>query len=221
MREALREFGDRCGTAFQIADDLLDFESDSTTLGKAVLSDVAEGKASLPLAIALKRLPPLRRRAPGSCRTRPAPTSRVATAAIPRPSRSCSRGRGRSRRSSRARARWVPRGAWPRRSATLPWTRCSASRRVRRASCSPPSAPCCLTDPAERGPVPMLPAVTQRADERKLLHEVADAVGALMEFWGFKRVMGRVWTLLYLRGEPLSRREALRASSRSPPARPR
>ena len=45
------------------------------------------------------------------------------------------------------------------------------------------------------------------AKEMELLHEVADAVGALMEFWGFKRVMGRVWTLLYLRGEPLSAAE--------------
>ena len=38
--------------------------------------------------------------------------------------------------------------------------------------------------------------------ERELLHEVGDAVGALMEFWGFKRLMGRIWTQLYLRGEP-------------------
>src|SRR5438270_10903555 len=43
--------------------------------------------------------------------------------------------------------------------------------------------------------------------ESELLHEVADAVGALMEFWGFKRIMGRVWTTLYLRGEPLSAAE--------------
>jgi DNA-binding transcriptional regulator GbsR (MarR family) len=43
--------------------------------------------------------------------------------------------------------------------------------------------------------------------EMELLHEVADAVGSLMEFWGFKRVMGRVWSLLYLRGEPLSAAE--------------
>src|SRR5205807_7813112 len=57
---ALREFGQRAGCAFQITDDLLDFESDSGTLGKAVLADVVEGKPSLPLAIALKRLPPLR-----------------------------------------------------------------------------------------------------------------------------------------------------------------
>src|SRR5437762_3869181 len=57
---ALRHFGIRAGSAFQIADDLLDFESDAATLGKAVLADVTEGKPSLPLAIALKRLPPLR-----------------------------------------------------------------------------------------------------------------------------------------------------------------
>lgn len=60
VRAALHDFGLRAGSAFQIADDLLDFEADSATLGKAVLADVAEGKPSLPLAIALKRLPPLR-----------------------------------------------------------------------------------------------------------------------------------------------------------------
>ncbi len=46
-----------------------------------------------------------------------------------------------------------------------------------------------------------------REQERALLHEVADTVGSLMEFWGFKRLMGRVWSLLYLRGEPLSAAE--------------
>ena len=46
-----------------------------------------------------------------------------------------------------------------------------------------------------------------RAEERVLLHEVGDAVGALMEFWGFKRVMGRVWSTLYLNDEPLSATE--------------
>ncbi|HZR09065.1 MAG TPA: polyprenyl synthetase family protein [Myxococcales bacterium] len=57
---ALRDFGMRAGSTFQIADDLLDFESDAATLGKAALADVMEGKPSVPLAIALKRLPPLR-----------------------------------------------------------------------------------------------------------------------------------------------------------------
>ena len=34
--------------------------------------------------------------------------------------------------------------------------------------------------------------------------KVADAVGGLMEHWGFKRNMGRVWTLLYLERGPMS-----------------
>ncbi|HYH99700.1 GbsR/MarR family transcriptional regulator [Hyalangium sp.] len=31
-----------------------------------------------------------------------------------------------------------------------------------------------------------------------------EAVGNVIEFWGFKRNQGRVWGLLYLRGEPLT-----------------
>ncbi len=36
----------------------------------------------------------------------------------------------------------------------------------------------------------------------------ADSVGALVELWGFKRQMGRVWTILYLSERPLSAAEA-------------
>lgn len=36
---------------------------------------------------------------------------------------------------------------------------------------------------------------------------VADTVGQLMEFWGFKRPMGRIWALLYLAPEPLGAAE--------------
>ena len=46
--------------------------------------------------------------------------------------------------------------------------------------------------------------------------EVADSVGRLMEFWGFKRPMGRIWTLLYLAPEPVGAAEigeALRMSA--------
>ena len=32
----------------------------------------------------------------------------------------------------------------------------------------------------------------------------ADSIGALMEFWGFKRNMGRMWATLYLTNTPLS-----------------
>jgi DNA-binding transcriptional regulator GbsR (MarR family) len=33
---------------------------------------------------------------------------------------------------------------------------------------------------------------------------VSDVVGRLIEFWGFKRNMGRIWSVLYLSPEPLS-----------------
>ncbi len=37
--------------------------------------------------------------------------------------------------------------------------------------------------------------------------KVADAVGAIIESWGFKRNMGRMWTLLYLEERPLTAAE--------------
>ena len=45
---------------------------------------------------------------------------------------------------------------------------------------------------------------------------VSDMVGRLIEFWGFKRNMGRVWAVLYLSPEPLTAQElraVLRLSS--------
>lgn len=45
---------------------------------------------------------------------------------------------------------------------------------------------------------------------------VSDVIGRLIEFWGFKRNMGRIWSVLYLSPEPLSAedlREALKLSS--------
>jgi DNA-binding transcriptional regulator GbsR (MarR family) len=44
----------------------------------------------------------------------------------------------------------------------------------------------------------------------------ADAMGRLMEFWGFRRHMGRLWTILYLSPEPMTTvelSETLRLSS--------
>ena len=32
----------------------------------------------------------------------------------------------------------------------------------------------------------------------------ADAVGEVIEYWGFRKALGRVWTVLYLTGEPMA-----------------
>lgn len=61
-------------------------------------------------------------------------------------------------------------------------------------------------------------AKEKRAAGALVPHEaaVSDVVGRLIEFWGFKRNMGRIWTVLYLSPEPLSAedlRVALRLSS--------
>lgn len=52
---ALRQFGMELGYAFQIADDLLDYTGDATTLGKNIGDDLAEGKPTLPLIYTLER----------------------------------------------------------------------------------------------------------------------------------------------------------------------
>jgi DNA-binding transcriptional regulator GbsR (MarR family) len=36
---------------------------------------------------------------------------------------------------------------------------------------------------------------------------VSEAIGRLMEFWGFKRHMGRVWAVLHLSDQPLTSRD--------------
>ena len=52
--EALAEYGRNAGLAFQLVDDLLDFTASSEKLGKPVLSDLKEGKVTLPLIFALQ-----------------------------------------------------------------------------------------------------------------------------------------------------------------------
>lgn len=53
-REALRQYGEAIGAAFQIADDLLDAEGDAATVGKAVGKDAAAGKATLVSSMGLE-----------------------------------------------------------------------------------------------------------------------------------------------------------------------
>jgi octaprenyl-diphosphate synthase len=52
--EALAEYGRNAGLAFQLVDDLLDFTASPEKLGKPVLSDLKEGKVTLPLIFALE-----------------------------------------------------------------------------------------------------------------------------------------------------------------------
>ena len=53
-RDAMDRYGVALGKAFQIADDLLDVESDTTTLGKAAGKDAAAGKATLVSVLGVK-----------------------------------------------------------------------------------------------------------------------------------------------------------------------
>src|ERR1700723_2699066 len=54
MEEALAGYGRNAGLAFQLVDDLLDFTASPEQLGKPVLSDLKEGKVTLPLIFALE-----------------------------------------------------------------------------------------------------------------------------------------------------------------------
>lgn len=47
--EAMRLYGEHCGLAFQIRDDILDYISRTTILGKPVGNDLREKKVTLPL----------------------------------------------------------------------------------------------------------------------------------------------------------------------------
>ena len=55
IEQACATYGRALGTAFQLVDDLLDYEGDPQTLGKNVGDDLREGKPTLPLLIAMQR----------------------------------------------------------------------------------------------------------------------------------------------------------------------
>ena len=52
--QALADYGKYAGLAFQLVDDLLDFTASAQQLGKPVLSDLKEGKVTLPLIYAME-----------------------------------------------------------------------------------------------------------------------------------------------------------------------
>ena len=55
VEEHCADYGRSLGTAFQIVDDLLDYEGDTHELGKNVGDDLREGKPTLPLLVAMER----------------------------------------------------------------------------------------------------------------------------------------------------------------------
>jgi len=55
LEESCADFGRSLGTAFQLIDDLLDYEGNSDELGKNIGNDLREGKPTLPLLVAMQR----------------------------------------------------------------------------------------------------------------------------------------------------------------------
>ena len=55
QEQAMARYGMHLGTAFQLVDDVLDYTADAAEMGKNVGDDLAEGKPTLPLIIAMQR----------------------------------------------------------------------------------------------------------------------------------------------------------------------
>ncbi len=53
--EACATYGQALGTAFQVIDDVLDYDGNATEMGKNLGDDLREGKATLPLILAIQR----------------------------------------------------------------------------------------------------------------------------------------------------------------------
>lgn len=56
LERKFSEFGEELGIAFQIIDDALDLKNNGDKFGKAFGNDISEGKISLPIVLALKKL---------------------------------------------------------------------------------------------------------------------------------------------------------------------
>jgi octaprenyl-diphosphate synthase len=55
VEQACADYGQALGTAFQVIDDVLDYDGDAAEMGKNLGDDLREGKATLPLIIAMQR----------------------------------------------------------------------------------------------------------------------------------------------------------------------
>ncbi|MBH1966017.1 MAG: polyprenyl synthetase family protein [Comamonadaceae bacterium] len=54
VEAACAEYGQSLGTAFQVIDDVLDYDGDAEVMGKNLGDDLREGKATLPLILAMR-----------------------------------------------------------------------------------------------------------------------------------------------------------------------
>ena len=61
IEKSCADYGQALGTAFQVIDDLLDYDGDVLEMGKNLGDDLREGKATLPLIIAMQRATPAER----------------------------------------------------------------------------------------------------------------------------------------------------------------
>ena len=55
LEEACANYGQALGTAFQVIDDVLDYEGNAAEMGKNLGDDLREGKATLPLILAMQK----------------------------------------------------------------------------------------------------------------------------------------------------------------------
>ena len=61
IEQACADYGQALGTAFQVIDDALDYDGDASEMGKNLGDDLREGKATLPLIVAMQRGTPEQR----------------------------------------------------------------------------------------------------------------------------------------------------------------
>jgi octaprenyl-diphosphate synthase len=55
LEQACADYGQALGTAFQVIDDVLDYDGDAAEMGKNLGDDLREGKVTLPLIAAMQR----------------------------------------------------------------------------------------------------------------------------------------------------------------------
>ncbi len=58
LEQACADYGQALGTAFQVIDDVLDYDGEASAMGKNLGDDLREGKVTLPIIVAMQRSSP-------------------------------------------------------------------------------------------------------------------------------------------------------------------